>query len=89
MIKRFATEHPKLASGLIYTAGYVGGSLLGFLAGYLISGTWKSGATAIGMGCGLLALAAAQRKGLVPKPEELNKPLTLFGSGGFHGEKEK
>jgi hypothetical protein len=89
MIKQFATRCPKTASGMIYTAGYVTGSLLGLMVGYLVSGTWKSGAMAVGAACGALALFAAQRKGLVPEPEELNKPITLFGPGGFHGDKGK
>jgi hypothetical protein len=46
MIKRFAIRSPRAASGVIYTAGYAAGSLLGFLAGYLVSGAWKPGAMA-------------------------------------------
>ena len=87
MIRRFATRWPKAASGVIYAAGYIAGSLLGFLVGYVFSGTWKSGATAVGAGFGALALFVAQRKGVVPEPEQLNKPITLFGPGGFHKEK--
>jgi len=41
---------------------------------------------AFGAACGALALFAAQRQGLVPKPEELNKTISLFGPGGFHGK---
>jgi hypothetical protein len=90
MIKQFATRSPKAATGLIYMAGYAAGSLLGFLVGYLVSGAWKTGAAiAFGTACGALALFLAQRKGLVPAPEELNKPISLFGSGGFHGDGRK
>jgi hypothetical protein len=31
-----------------------------------------------------LALFLAQRRGIVPEPEEMNKPISLFGPGGFH-----
>jgi hypothetical protein len=90
MIKRFATRSPKAASGLIYAAGYAAGSLLGFLVGYLVSGAWKtSAAIAFGAACGALALFLAQHKGLVPEPEQLNKPISLFGPDGFHVEDRK
>jgi hypothetical protein len=84
MIKRFVARSPRAASGLMYTAGYLGGSLLGLLVGYLVSGTLKSGATALGAGCGALALYVAQRRGIVPEAGELNKPISLFGPRGFH-----
>jgi uncharacterized membrane protein YfcA len=84
MIRRFAKGSPKVASGLIYAAGYIAGSLLGLLVGYLISGLWKSGAMAVGAGFGALALFLAQRRGIVPEPEEMNKPISLFGPEGFH-----
>jgi hypothetical protein len=84
MIKRFAARSPRAASGLIYAAGYAAGSLLGFLLGYLISGGWKPGAMAFGAGCGTLSLFLAQRRGIVPQPQEMNKPISLFGPAGFH-----
>jgi hypothetical protein len=60
------------------------------VAGYLVSGAWKTGAAiAFGAACGALALFRAQRKGLVPEPEQLNKPISLFGPSGFHGEDRK
>lgn len=89
-MKQFATRSPKAASGLIYAVGYAVGSLIGFVAGYLVSGARKTGAAiAFGAACGALALFLAQRKGLVPEPEQLNKPISLFGPGGFHGEGRK
>jgi hypothetical protein len=84
MIRQWAKRSPRAASGLIYAAGYAAGTLFGLLIGYLISGTWKSGAMAIGAGCGVLSLLVAQRRGIVPEPEELNKPISLFGPGGFN-----
>jgi len=87
MIRQFAKRSPRAASGLIYAAGYAAGTLFGLVVGYLLSGAWKAGATAIGAGCGVLALFAAQRKGIVPEPEELNKPISLFGPGGFRDER--
>jgi hypothetical protein len=84
MIRRFAVRSPRAASGLIYAAGYTAGGLLGLLAGFLVSGAWKPGAMAIGAGGGTLALFLAQRRGIVPEPNELNKPISLFGPGGFH-----
>jgi hypothetical protein len=82
MIRQFAKRSPRAASGLIYAAGYTAGTLVGLLAGYLISGTWKSGAAAFGVGFGALALYWAQRRGVVPGPEELNRPISLFGPEG-------
>jgi uncharacterized membrane protein (Fun14 family) len=87
MIKRFAARLPRAASGVIYAAGYAAGSLLGFLAGYLVSGAWKPGAMAFGAGCGALSLFLAQHRGIVPEPEELNRPISLFGPGGFHEDR--
>jgi hypothetical protein len=86
MIRQFAKRWPKAASGVIYAAGYSAGTLFGLLAGYLISGVWKTGAMAFGAGCGALTLFLAQRRGIVPEPEELNKPISLFGPGGFHDD---
>ncbi len=86
MIRQFAKRSPKAASGMIYATGYMGGSLLGLLAGYLISGVWKTGALAIGAGGGALALFLAQRRGIVPEPDELNRPISLFGPRGFHDD---
>jgi hypothetical protein len=86
MIRQFAKRSPKAASGAIYAAGYVAGTLFGLLAGYLISGVWKTGAMGFGAGCGALTLFLAQRRGIVPEPEELNKPISLFGPGGFHDD---
>ena len=85
MIRQFAKRSPKLASGMIYAAGYTAGTLLGLLLGYLISGTWKSSAAGgFAVGCGALAVFLAQRRGIVPQPEELNRPISLFGPEGFH-----
>jgi hypothetical protein len=90
MFKQFATRSPRAATGLIFAAGYAARTLLGLLGGYLVSSTWKtSAAIAAGMACGTLTLYAAQRKGLVPEPQELNKPISLFGPGGFHGDGPK
>jgi hypothetical protein len=89
MIRRFAARSPRAASGLIYAAGYAAGSLLGFLAGLLVSGAWKPGAMAIGAGGGALALFLAQRRGIVPEPKDLNRPISLFGPGGFHGDGQR
>jgi uncharacterized membrane protein YfcA len=83
MIRQFAKRSPRAATGLIYAAGSTAGTLFGFLLGYLISGAWKPGAMAIGIGCGVLALRFAQRRGIVPEPEELNKAISLFGPEGF------
>ncbi len=83
MIRRFAARSPRAASGLIYAAGYTAGSLLGLLAGFLVSGTWRPGALAMGAGGGALTLLLAQRRGIVPEPKELNRPISLFGPGGF------
>jgi hypothetical protein len=79
-MRQFAKRSPRAASGMIYAAGYAAGTLVGCL----ISGGWKTGALALGAGCGVLALHFAQRRGVVPEPEELNKPISLFGPGGFH-----
>ena len=84
MIRQFAKRSPRAAYGVIYAAGYTAGTLLGLMVGYLISGAWKTGAMAVGAGFGGLALFLAQRRGIVPEPEELNKPISLFGPGGFH-----
>ena len=90
MVKRFAKRSPRAASVLIYVAGYLAGSVFGVLLVYLISGFWKmNAAVPFGAGCGALALRLAQNQGLVPEPEELNRPISLFGSGGFHGEGRK
>jgi hypothetical protein len=86
MLRQFAKRSPRVATGLIYAAGYVGGTLLGLLVGYLISGVWKTGAMGVGAGFGALALFLAQRRGVVPEPVELNKPISLFGPGGFHND---
>jgi uncharacterized membrane protein YfcA len=85
-MRQFAKRSPRAASGLIYAAGYAAGTLLGWLVSYLISGVWKTGAMGVGAGCGVLTLFLAQRKGIVPEPEELNKLISLFGRGGFHDD---
>jgi hypothetical protein len=80
-IRQFATDSPKGASATIYLAGYLIGSLFGASLSYLISGAVKTGAVlALGAGCGPIALGLAQHWGIVPKAEELNRPITLFGS---------
>ncbi len=84
MLRQFAKRSPRVATGVIYAAGYAAGTLLGLLSGYLISGVWKTSAMAVGAGFGTVALFFAQRRGIVPEPEELNKPISLFGPGGFH-----
>ena len=90
MITQFANRSPKAASVLIYLAGYLVGSVFGVVLVYLISGFWKmNAAVPFGAGCGALALSLAQNQGLVPEPEELNKPISLFGPGGFRGEGRK
>ncbi len=90
MFKQFATGSPRAAIALIYVAGYLAGSLLGALFDYLISGVVKVSATlAFGTGFGTMAIALAQHWDLIPTPEELNKPLSLFGPGGYHGEDRK
>jgi hypothetical protein len=89
MIRQFAKRWPRAASGVIYAAGYAAGTLLGYLVGYIISGTWKTGAMAVGAGCGGVALYLAQRRGIVPEPNELNKPISLFGPGGFHEDRRR
>ena len=86
MMREFAKRSPKVATGLIYAAGFVGGTLIGFGVGYLVSGTWKPSSAAFGMGFGTLALALAQRRGVVPEVEELNRPISLFGRGGFQND---
>jgi hypothetical protein len=84
MIKEFAIASPRTATGLIYAAGYLMGSLLGLLMAYLISGTLKTGAAiAVGSACGVLALRVAQSRGVVPEARELNQPISLFGPGGY------
>jgi len=60
MMRQFAKPSPRFATGVIYAAGYAAGTLLGFLVGYLISGVWKTGAMAVGAGCGTLTLFLAQ-----------------------------
>jgi len=89
MIRQFAKRSPKVASGVIYAAGYTAGTLLGYLVGYLVSGAWKTGAMAVGVCCGSLALFLCQRKGIVPEPQELNKPISLFGPGGIRDEERR
>jgi hypothetical protein len=84
MMRQFAKRSPRVATGLIYAVGYVGGTLLALMVGYLVSGTWKPGSAGFGAGAGALALWLAQRRGVVPVPEELNKPISLFGPAGFH-----
>lgn len=86
MIRQFARRSPRAASGMIYAAGYAAGTLVGLVVGYVASRAWKPGAMAVGACFGVLALLLAQRKGVVPEPEELNKPISLFGPGGFHDD---
>ena len=90
MIKQFAERSPRLAIAFIYIAGYLAGTLFAVLLGYLIRDAFRIGPTiALGSSCGVLALALAQHLELVPAPEELNKPISLFGPGGFHGNDRK
>ena len=86
MIREFAKRSPKVASGVIYAAGFVAGTMIGLVVGYLASGRWKPSSAAFGMGFGTLALTLAQRRGVVPEAAELNKPISLFGAGGFHDD---
>ncbi len=85
-MRQFAKRSPRVATGVIYLAGYAIGTLLGLLVGYLVSGRWKPSSAAFGAGVGALALSLAQRWGVVPEAEEMNKPISLFGSGGFHSD---
>ena len=71
---------------MIYAAGFVCGTVIGLLVGYWVSGTWKPSSGVLGMGIGTLALALAQRRGVVPEAEELNRPISLFGAGGFQDD---
>jgi hypothetical protein len=87
MMKEFAIASPRTATGLIYAAGYLTGTLLGLLMSYLISGYLKTGAAiAFGPACGVIALRVAQSRGVVPEAQELNQPISLFGPAGFHGD---
>jgi hypothetical protein len=81
MLRKWASQSPNAASVLVCVAGYLTGGLLGVLTGYLVSGAFETGAViAFGSAAGVLALVWARHSGLVPEPEELNKPITLFGS---------
>ena len=81
MIREFAARSPKTAAVVIYLGGYLAGSLLGALVGRLLSWSSNTG-TLLGFGasCGALALAWARRSGLVIPPQDMNRPITLFGS---------
>ena len=87
MIKLFGLRFPRTATGLIYLAGYLAGWLIGVLGDYLISGVVKASAgNAFGSSFGVLALGLAQHYGLVPARDDLNKPISLFGPDGYHGD---
>ncbi len=81
MLRQFASRSPKAATAIIYLAGYLAGSLLGALADYLIRARVDSAVvTACGLGVGTIAIVWARHRRFVPEPEDLNKPITLFGS---------
>jgi hypothetical protein len=66
---------------LYYLAGFAMGTLVGLLVSYLIgkhSLLWASNCGNLG---GILAVAWAQYRGIVPSPEEANRPLSLFPPG--------
>jgi hypothetical protein len=72
-----------------YFAGFAIGTLVGLVFSYLIgkhSLLWTSNC---GNVCGVLALAWAQYKGLVPSPEEANRPLSLFTPVEKHRQEPK
>ena len=81
MLREFATRSPKGATGVIYAGGYLAGSLLGALLDRLISGRVEGAlVAAFGICAASIAIFWARRRGIVPEPEELNRPITLFGS---------
>jgi hypothetical protein len=90
MIKEFAARSPRVRIALVYAAGYLAGTLFAVLLGYLIRDAVRISTTiALGSSFGVLAIALAQHLGLVPTPEELNKPISLFGPGGIPGDDRK
>ena len=90
MTNQFCNRSPKAATALIYIVGYLAGSLIAALLAYLISGVVKPAAIiAFGTGCGTIALAVAQHRNLIPRPDELNRPISLFGPGGYREEPRK
>jgi len=63
---------------LYYLAGFALGILISLLVSYLIGRPSLAWSTTCGNLGGVLAVAWAQHKGVVPSPEDLYRPLTLF-----------
>ena len=64
---------------LYYLAGFaVIGIVVSLLVSYLIGKPSLAWSTTCGNLGGVLAVAWAQHRGVVPSPEELYRPLTLF-----------
>jgi hypothetical protein len=63
---------------LYYLAGFAIGIVVSLLVSYLIGKPSLAWSTTCGNLGGVLAIAWAQHRGVVPSPEELYRPLTLF-----------
>lgn len=63
---------------LYYLAGFAIGTVVSLLVSYLIGKPSLAWSTTCGNLGGVLAVAWAQHRGVVPSPEDLYRPLTLF-----------
>ena len=63
---------------LYYLAGFAIGILISLLVSYLIGRPSLAWSTTCGNLGGVLAVAWAQHRDVVPSPEDLYRPLTLF-----------
>jgi len=61
-----------------YFAGFVAGTLAGLLVSYLVGKNSLLWTSNCGNLFGLLTVAWAQHRGVVPTPEEMCRPLSLF-----------
>ena len=72
-----------------YLAGFAIGILISLLVSYLIRKPSLAWSTTCGNLGGVLAVAWAQHRGIVPTPEDLYRPLSLFPPEEKHGQEPK
>ena len=72
-----------------YLAGFAIGILISLLVSYLIGKPSLAWSTTCGNLGGVLAVAWAQHRGIVPTPEDLYRPISLFPPKERPGQEPK
>jgi hypothetical protein len=79
-LKQFAMKYPKLATVLICVAGFAFGNVAAILVAYGFTGhaPKESDLTVLGLTTGILFVTLARHCGILPAPEDADRPITLF-----------